>query len=52
MHGLVDRILLLGYCQKEVVTDRYPDLCVDRVLRSSIERLDVEMLLYPFKFRK
>ena len=49
MQAFVDCILLLGNYQEEVIADRDPYLCVDRILRSAIERFDMEMLLYPFE---
>ena len=40
---------LLGNGKQQVVTHGYPNLCEDRVLCSSEERLDTEMLLDPFE---
>ena len=35
--------------EQKIVANGYPDLRVHCVLRSPIESLDVEMLLYPFE---
>ena len=48
MKGLLDLELFLSKGQKQESTNCYPNLRIDCVLRGTIERPDMEMLLDPF----
>ena len=49
MKGLFDLGFFLGKGQKQESTNCYPNLRIDCVLRGTIERPDMEMLLDPFE---
>lgn len=42
-------IHLHGNGKQQIVTHNNPNLCEDRILCRSIERLDMEMLIEPFE---